>query len=297
MLRNGTKRFPTKSNFSVTLKLSNYCDKMFSFRLVGLYDFRKPFFFIRDPELAKLICIKAFDHFTDHLYTINENIDPLLGSALISLSGKKWRDMRTTLSPAFTGSKMRQMQSLVTDAVSKSVETFEHQIKEDPEKGILEMKEFFSKFTVDIIASCAFGLEVDTFKNPENGFKKIADRTMHPNGILMIIKFILLSLVPKFMKKLDISLLERDTKSFFRQTVNETMNYREKNSIVRPDMIHLLMQTKQGNLSHDAVSDEKAIESLAAVEESELGKEKRTTLWTNDELVAQCLVFFLAGLD
>lgn len=266
------------------------------FRLVGLYDFRTPFFFIRDPELAKLICIKEFDHFTDHLYTINENVDPLLGSALISLSGKKWRDMRATLSPAFTGSKMRQMQSLVTHAINAGIECVASQVNDDPEKGHLEMKEFFSKFSIDIIASCAFGLEVDTFKNPENGFKKIADITMNPNGFLMAVKFAFLYFAPKFMKMLDISLLDRETKSFFRKTVNETMEYREKNGIVRPDMIHLLMQTKKGNLSHDAADDVKGSESFAAVDESELGKKNNTTVWKNDELVAQCLIFFLAGL-
>lgn len=115
-----------------------------------MFDFRTPFFFIRDPELAKLVCIKEFDHFTDHLYTINENIDPLFGNALISLSGKKWREMRSTLSPAFTGSKMRQMLNLVVDTTNSSVESSKEQMKE-PGTDVLEMKEFFSKFTIDII--------------------------------------------------------------------------------------------------------------------------------------------------
>lgn len=205
--------------------------------------------------------------------------------------------MRATLSPAFTGNKMRLMQSMITNAISTSIETVDRQIKDDSKNGILEMKEFFAKITIDIIASCAFGLEVDTFKNPKNEFKKIADRTMNPNGFLTVLKFVLLYLVPKFMKKLDISLLERETKKFFRETVNETMNYREKNSIVRPDMIHLLMQTKHGNLSHETTSDVIKVESFSAIEESELGKIEVTTTWTNDELVAQCLIFFLAGFD
>lgn len=115
-----------------------------------MFDFRTPFFFIRDPELAKLICIKEFDHFTDHLYTINENIDRLFGNALISLSGKKWREMRATLSPAFTGSKMRQMLNLVVDTTNSSVESSKEQMKE-PGTDVLEMKEFFSNFTIDII--------------------------------------------------------------------------------------------------------------------------------------------------
>ena len=265
------------------------------FRLVGLFDFRTPCFYIRDPELAKLICIKEFDHFSDHLYSLNEDIDPLLGNALISLSGKKWRDMRATLSPAFTGSKMRLMQPLITNSVSSAIKTIKKEIENDPNKGILEMKDLFSKFSVDVVASCAFGLNVDSIKNPQNDFKKIAEKTMNPNGLFMFLKFIFLHFVPKFMKMLNVSLLDAHTKNFFRQTVNETMNHREKNGIIRPDMINLLMQAKKNKLTHDNASEKKDAESLAAVEESEVGKTKVTTEWTNDELVAQCLIFFLAG--
>lgn len=118
---------------------------------------------------------------------------------------------------------------------------------------------------------------------------------MNPNGLLAIVKFFFLYFVPKIMKMLDISLLDSHTKNFFRQTVNDTMDYREKNNIYRPDMIYLLMQAKKGILSHEAKQVEKASESLAAVEESEVGHTSVTTVWKNDELVAQCLLFFLAG--
>lgn len=262
---------------------------------MGLYDFRTPFFFIRDPDLAKLICVKEFNNFTDHLYTINENIDPLLCSALISLSGKKWRYMRSTLSPMFTGSKMRLMQNLVTDTTKSAIQTVANKVIGTQTDEGLEMKEFFSKFTIDIIASCAFGLKVDTFENPENDFKKIANETMNPSGFLIVFKFFFLYFVPKLMKILNISLLSHHTKSFFRSTVNETMEYREKNNIVRPDMIHLLMEAQKGKLTHEAKNDQD--EGFAVVEESEVGRSKVMTKWTNDELVAQCLLFFLAGFD
>lgn len=260
-----------------------------------MFDFRSPYFLIRDPEIAKLICIKEFDHFTDHIHTINDDIDPLLGNALLSLSGKKWKDMRATLSPAFTGSKMRHMQSLVNNSTDSAIATFRDQLKDNLENGEQEMKEFFSKFSVDIIASCAFGLEVDTFKVPENDFKKIADRTMNPSGFQVIFKFLFLYLFPKIMKKFDISLLDDHTKSFFRKTVIETMNYREENQIVRPDMIHLLLQTMKGKLVHE--KDEKVVtDGFAAVSDIEEATKVALT-WSNDELIAQCLIFFLAGFD
>ena len=39
----------------------------------------------------------------DHRSVISEEADPLFGKNLVSLQGQKWKDMRGTLSPAFTG--------------------------------------------------------------------------------------------------------------------------------------------------------------------------------------------------
>lgn len=167
-------------------------------------------------------------------------------------------------------------------------------IKQDLKgNDVLEMKEFFSKFTIDIIASCAFGFDgVNSFKNPDNDFMQIANKVMNPNGFVIAVKFFFLYFFPSFMKRIDISLLDKHTKSFFRKTVNETMNYREKHGIVRADMIHLLMQTKKGNLKFD---DEKFKGNLAATDECDVGGISNKTDWTKDELVAQCVLFFLAG--
>jgi len=44
----------------------------------------------------------------DHRVLITEDIDPLFGKNLVSLTGDKWKDMRATLSPAFTGEQYCQ---------------------------------------------------------------------------------------------------------------------------------------------------------------------------------------------
>lgn len=37
-----------------------------------------------------------------------------------------------------------------------------------------------------------------------------------------------------------------ETVNFFRTIVMDTMKHREENNIVRPDMVHLLMEAKKG---------------------------------------------------
>jgi cytochrome P450 family 9 len=183
-----------------------------------------------------------------------------MGNTLMSLQGQKWKDMRGTLSPAFTGSKMRLMFELVRNCVENGSQFVADQ-------RVLEMKDFFSKFTVDIIATCAFGIEVNSFENPGNEFYDLAMRVMNRGGLKSLLKFIGFKLFSKLMKFMKIELMEREVSSFFRSFVNDSFEHRRKNKIVRNDMINLLIEAVDYSPKH----------------------------WTNDEIIAQCMTFFLAG--
>lgn len=49
-----------------------------------------------------------------------------------------------------------------------------------------------------------------------------------------------------FLQRLKIQLFTEETKIFFKSLVSKTMKDREINNIIRPDMIHLLMEAKKG---------------------------------------------------
>lgn len=64
---------------------------------------REPVYLARDTEIIRQITIKDFDNFEDHVGFIESDSDSLFGKSLFLMSGKKWKQMRSTLSPAFTG--------------------------------------------------------------------------------------------------------------------------------------------------------------------------------------------------
>ncbi|PNF31079.1 hypothetical protein B7P43_G16515 [Cryptotermes secundus] len=61
------------------------------------------------------------------------------------------------------------------------------------------------------------------------------------------------------------------------------MSTREEKGIVRPDMIHLLMQTKKGTLQGD--------------DNGTTNVKSTNTKWDDDDITAQAFLFFLAGFD
>lgn len=76
------------------------------------------------------------------------------------LRGQRWRDMRTTLSPAFTGSKMRQMFQFVVECSEQTVKILQKECQESTKQYAPEMKDVFTRFTNDVIATSAFGIKV-----------------------------------------------------------------------------------------------------------------------------------------
>lgn len=206
--------------------------------------------------------------------------------------------MRATLSPAFTGSKMRQMFQFVTEVGQQTAKSMRDEISGGGENSF-EFKELSRKFTVDVIASCAFGIEVNSFKNPDNDFHRIAKKVSDFSSVKVGLKMLAFMTIPKIMQKLGISLLDKESSSFFEEAITETMKIREKKGIIRHDMINLLLQARKGQLAHSInnVIEEKASDGFATVEESQLGKSEVIRVWDDTDLAAQCFIFFLAGFD
>ena len=204
--------------------------------------------------------------------------------------------MRATLSPMFTGSKMRMMFDYVATIGKQTATTMKDKITAGGE-NVFEFKDLAGKFTVDVIASCAFGIEVNSFKDPDNDFQKIAKAVTNFTNLKTTMKFIGYIVIPSIMKALKVNLFGKHVETFFQEAVHDMMKYREEQGIVRNDMINLLIQAKKGNLLDDTTEDQKVTDGFATVEESQLGKSQVKTVWDNDDLAAQCFIFFFAGFD
>lgn len=236
-------------------------------RYVGTVQFWRPTIIVRDPELIKDVAIKHFDHFTDHRTLVSEEYEPVFGSNLLTLTGDRWRNMRTTLSPFFTSSKMRFMYGLV----SKCSRDFFDYLYHHPDLcSMVDGNATFKRFTNDVIATSAFGISVNSLKDRDNEFYKTGIEMANLFKSITAIKFMMMSLCPRLCKMIGLSVLPKSMKRFLRKTISDTVRIRKEQGIVRPDMIHLLMQAKE---------EQKLVELSV------------------DDIVAQAFIFFLAGFD
>lgn len=272
--------------------LNHYID----FRLVGFFDMRQPVYFVRDIEILRQMTIKDFDNFEDHVAFIESDSDTLFGKSLFMLSEKKWRDMRATLSPAFTSSKMRHMFQFVNECAEDMVN---HLIDESKQGKPVrwEMKELFSRYAVDVIASCAFGLKVNSLQDRTNEFFTIGTSSFNLKTLKVALRLVLIRTLPKLMRAINLEFFSAHAKRFFKSMVLDTMEERKKKQIIRPDMIQILMQVRSGKLKYQEEETANGDAGFATVEESNIGKLQVNRNWTDDEIVAQCFLFFAAGFD
>lgn len=231
--------------------LQDIYDKYPERKFIGMYEVGgKPSYLIRDLELVREITIKNFDSFLNHNFRMDTELDPLLGRTLFSMANQPWRDMRSTMSPLFTGSKMRFMLTLMIDCVKDFNEYIRNDIKSNSKTKSMEYdtKSMMMRLTNDIIGSTAFGIQINTMKDPENEFYKMGKEIAYS---IQGIKTLFLLGFPTIAKWFKLKILTDQHDHFFRNVIHKTVEERQKKKIVRNDLLHLLLLSKEGQLNEE----------------------------------------------
>ncbi|CAB3261620.1 unnamed protein product [Arctia plantaginis] len=264
-------------------------------KVVGMYETLNPVYIVKDVELIKKVTIKDFDHFVDRRSFVSE-FDPDFGRGLINLKGEEWKEMRSTLSPAFTSSKIRLMVPFMVDIGEEMIKVLSKKIKDSETQYIdASAKDITTRYANDVIASCAFGLEVDSQSADSHFYVKAKELVKF--DFTKALKVFFSRCLPSIADMLKLSLSSSETSSFFSNVVLSTIEEREKRNIIRHDMINILNEIKKGKLKHEKNSDVDSGAGFATVEESHIGKKLREREWSDKDLVAQAVLFLLAGFD
>lgn len=97
----------------------------------------------------------------------------------------------------FSGSKMRYLFHVINVCAESTIHFLNEKTKNGPYR--FETYNFFTKLTNDLIASTAFGIEENSFKNKGNEFYRLGLK-MNKFGIEFFFKWMLFSVAPKVAK-------------------------------------------------------------------------------------------------
>nr|XP_024216016.1 cytochrome P450 6a2 isoform X1 [Halyomorpha halys] len=253
-------------------------------KYIGIYYGVIPFLMIRDPEYVSDVLKKSFEHFPDRNFHVDGETNPL-DEHLFFIRGNKWRYLRNKLSPLFTQVKLKWMY----EEIENCANIFDECMSELPDEKDVDMKELLARCTTDVIASCAFGVEPQSLKDPNSEFRQIGKDFFDPNKINMLLTLLRLS-IPRILLWLKIKTVTTKIRNFFLNTTQEILHQRRSTGIVRKDFVHLLLELKEkGTVQIDTTEVEK--------HETHVESTKENIELSDTLLAAQSFVFFVAGFE
>lgn len=247
--------------------------------VIGVYITLHPSLIIRDPKIIRDIFITNFPSFHSRGTITNEDIDPMTNN-LVLQNGDKWKINRLKLTPAFSATKLKGMFNTIIECGS-SLQKHIHQCSESGKT--VEMREVCAKYAINVIASIAFGIDVDCIENPNDEFRKHALRFFEPTLTNMFRENLAL-FYPKLAQLLRLRYVDKEVGDFMTGIVRQIVEHREKNNITRKDLIQLLIQLRNtGEVQGD---DDWSTKATANDESMSL-----------EEMAAQSFVFNAASFE
>ncbi|XP_053131997.1 cytochrome P450 3A29-like isoform X2 [Hemicordylus capensis] len=258
------------------LKFDSKCFQKYG-KTWGIYDGRQPLIAVLDPTIIKAILVKeCYSTFT------NRRVFPLSGvleTAISLAQDEQWKRIRTILSPTFTSGKLKEMFPIIkhygdilVENVQKSVE------KNEP----VAVKDVFGAYSMDVVTSTAFGVNIDSMNNPKDPFVKEIKKLTKFRAFDPVITLIFVCpfLIP-LLELMKVTIFPRDAVNFFTRSIKKIKERRQKEGQGgRVDFLQLMIDSQVSNSKDQSNGLNHLNQGL-----------------TDTEILAQAFIFIFAGYE
>ncbi|KAK3726218.1 hypothetical protein RRG08_018661 [Elysia crispata] len=247
-------------------------------RVFGVFFFRKPVLVVTDPEVIKQILIKDFNVFVDRYFVGEGKLqNPLIRLTVFFAQGTTWRRLRKMMTPSFSSAKLR----FLTSGVNKMAKQLSDYLYTSAVEGRpLEAKWVFGAYILDVSAAMTFGLDLDSLNNLEGPFIQRAKSLVTVDRAIQF-KLTLAGIFPACLPLLEffnIGYFKYTDICFFRDNLRALVRERVSQAERRDDFLQLLLEAEFKGSKEDGCT----------ISGSKLSQ---------DEIVAQALLFIIAGYD
>lgn len=236
----------------------------------GIFDGRQPVLCITDPAMVKTILIKeCYSFFTNRR---NFRLNGPLYDAVSIAEDDQWRRIRSVLSPSFTSGRLKEMFDIMKQHSAVLISSMKKKADKDEP---LELKEFFGPYSMDVVTSTAFSVDIDSLNNPSDPFvtniKKMLKFDFFSPILLTVVIF---PFMGPILEKLDFAFFPTSVTDFFYAALQKIKIDREgSKQKTRVDFLQLMIDSQQNN-------DSKQDKGL-----------------TDHEILSQAMIFLFAGYE
>uniref|UniRef100_A0A8C6LGW4 unspecific monooxygenase n=1 Tax=Nothobranchius furzeri TaxID=105023 RepID=A0A8C6LGW4_NOTFU len=192
-------------------------------KIWGIYDGRQPVLCIADPAMIKSILIKeCYSLFTNRR---NFRLNGPLYDAVSIAEDDQWRRIRSVLSPSFTSGRLKEMFDIMKQHSANLTSSMKKMADKDEP---LELKEFFGPYSMDVVTSTAFSVDIDSLNNPSDPFvtniKKMLKFDLF-NPLFLAIAFF--PFLGPIFEKMELSFFPASVTDFFYSSLQKIKSNRD----------------------------------------------------------------------
>jgi len=258
---------------------------------------------VNDLEIAKRMLVKDFDHFVDRTnfgfkFDPNNEGDMIFSHSFMFEKGDDWKRDRSLLTPIFSTGKLKQMFKILAKC-GDQLETYVGKMSKSNEE--IDAKDLFSKFALDGIATAGFGIETNSFKEPNNIFRLqvmelMRDPKAKSGSNFEVAKIVLASVFPLIKFILKVENIPQIPAIFLKNILVKTKEQRESSNTRRNDIIDCILDQMNKNVEKEEVTYEDQFDEDAAFDTTLLGDDAKQ-IDKERTLISSAFILFGAALD
>ncbi|KAF7663301.1 hypothetical protein LDENG_00213640 [Lucifuga dentata] len=236
-----------------------------------MYDLRKPVLVVMDADMVKTILVKeCFSYF------INCQELALTGDlydAVNFAEDDDWRQIRHLISPYFSSGHIKELFNIMKHHARKLVDSLSPKVDNDE---VISIKDFFGGYSIDVMASSLFSVDMDLISNRSSPFITHASKLFRFPIHLFIFQAFFPFFVP-VLKMLGFSFFPKFSTDYFRSLLEKIRAERSKSSHQTwRDFLQLMINSQMTN--------------------GLVGKEQNKGL-SDHEILSQATMFIFAGYE
>jgi cytochrome P450 len=131
---------------------------------------------------------------------------------------------------------------LVEEVLNRFTKYINDEVKKD-EKHAFDAREICAKFTTDVVSSCIFNADAQSFATEKPEIREMGRKIMDITPFLTFI-FIVNSIFPSFTKLYKAKFVAKEVEDFFTNLMHQAVEHREKNPVNRDDYLAFLISMK-----------------------------------------------------
>ncbi|XP_076585155.1 cytochrome P450 3A27-like [Chaetodon auriga] len=240
-------------------------------RVWGTYEFKKPMLAVMDPDMLKTILVKeCFTYFTNRR---NLRLNGELYDSVSIVEDDEWKRIRNILTPSFTSGRLKEMFSIMKHHSHKLKTSLQSKAHNGE---VFNTKDFFGCYSIDVMASCALSVDMNSINNPSSPLMRHASKLFK----FSISVYIFQAMFPIFLPLLEllgVSLFPSDSVGFLRTVVEKIKAQHDERSHKNSrDLLQYMMDSRDTN---------------------EAKKKKENKGLTDHEIVTQATMILFAGSE